>query len=59
MKAVLGQLPAGCQLAVDANGRFDQSTALAYGKALSVHDLSGIGFEGKSALYHEMKGLNA
>lgn len=39
IEAVLGQLPAGCRLAVDANGRFDQSTALAYAKALSIYDL--------------------
>ena len=39
IEAVLGLLPAGCQLAVDANGRFDKATALAYGEALSAYDL--------------------
>jgi L-alanine-DL-glutamate epimerase-like enolase superfamily enzyme len=39
IEAVLGMLPAGCQLAVDANGRFDRATAIAYAKALSAYDL--------------------
>jgi L-alanine-DL-glutamate epimerase-like enolase superfamily enzyme len=39
IEAVLDVLPAGCQLAVDANGRFDATTAVAYGKALSDYDL--------------------
>lgn len=32
-------LPAGCQLAVDANGRFDVKTAIDYAKAISAYDL--------------------
>lgn len=39
IEAVLGMLPAGCQLAVDANGRFDTKTAIDYAKALSAYDL--------------------
>ena len=31
--------PAGARLAVDANGRFDRETALAYGEALEPYDL--------------------
>lgn len=37
--AVLGVLPAGSRLAVDANGRFDVPTALRYAEALSAYDL--------------------
>jgi len=39
IEAVLGMLPGGCRLAVDANGRFDLSTAVEYAKALSAYDL--------------------
>jgi L-alanine-DL-glutamate epimerase-like enolase superfamily enzyme len=39
IEAVLGMLPEGCKLAVDANGRFDLATAVAYAKALSAYDL--------------------
>jgi L-alanine-DL-glutamate epimerase-like enolase superfamily enzyme len=39
IEAVLGMLPKGCRLAVDANGRFDLPTAVAYAKALSAYDL--------------------
>jgi L-alanine-DL-glutamate epimerase-like enolase superfamily enzyme len=39
IEAVLGLLPQGCRLAVDANGRFDLRTALAYASALSAYDL--------------------
>jgi L-alanine-DL-glutamate epimerase-like enolase superfamily enzyme len=39
IEAVLGMLPKGCSLAVDANGRFDLATAIAYAKALSAYDL--------------------
>jgi len=39
IEAVLGMLPAGCRLAVDANGRFDVKTAVDYAKALSAYDL--------------------
>ncbi|CAA9494605.1 MAG: mandelate racemase/muconate lactonizing enzyme family protein [uncultured Sphingomonas sp.] len=39
IEAVLGMLPAGCKLAVDANGRFDLGTAVDYAKALSAYDL--------------------
>ena len=39
IEAVLGELPAGRKLAVDANGRFDVATAVAYAKALSQYDL--------------------
>jgi L-alanine-DL-glutamate epimerase-like enolase superfamily enzyme len=39
IEAVLGMLPKGCQLAVDANGRFDQATAIAYARALSAYEL--------------------
>jgi len=37
--AVLGVLQDGRKLAVDANGRFDLDTAIAYAKALSQYDL--------------------
>lgn len=37
--AVLAVLGSGRQLAVDANGRFDLETALAYAEALSAYDL--------------------
>jgi L-alanine-DL-glutamate epimerase-like enolase superfamily enzyme len=39
IEAVLRMLPAGCKLAVDANGRFDLETAIAYAKALRQYDL--------------------
>jgi L-alanine-DL-glutamate epimerase-like enolase superfamily enzyme len=39
IEAVLKLLGPGCHLAVDANGRFDLDTALAYGKALEGHGL--------------------
>jgi L-alanine-DL-glutamate epimerase-like enolase superfamily enzyme len=39
IEAVLAMLPAGCKLAVDANGRFDLATAVDYAKALSAYDL--------------------
>ena len=39
IEAVLGMLPKGCSLAVDANGRFDLATAIDYAKALSAYDL--------------------
>jgi L-alanine-DL-glutamate epimerase-like enolase superfamily enzyme len=39
IEAVLAVLPSGCRLAVDANGRFDLDTAVAYAKALSRYDL--------------------
>ena len=39
IEAVLGVLEPGQQLAVDANGRFDRETALAYADALSAYDL--------------------
>jgi L-alanine-DL-glutamate epimerase-like enolase superfamily enzyme len=39
IEAVLGVLGPGQTLAVDANGRFDLATALAYGNALSQYDL--------------------
>jgi L-alanine-DL-glutamate epimerase-like enolase superfamily enzyme len=39
IEAVLGILPAGCDLAVDANGRFDTTTALAYADALNAYPL--------------------
>lgn len=39
IEAVLSILPAGCKLAVDANGRFDLPTAIDYAKALSQYDL--------------------
>ncbi|WP_108051293.1 mandelate racemase/muconate lactonizing enzyme family protein [Bosea sp. 124] len=39
IETVLKLLPAGCQLAVDANGRFDLETAIAYAKALRQYDL--------------------
>jgi len=39
IEAVLGMLPKGCSLAVDANGRFDLAAAIAYAKALSAYDL--------------------
>lgn len=39
IEAVLGELAAGQQLAVDANGRFDTETAMVYAQALSQYDL--------------------
>jgi L-alanine-DL-glutamate epimerase-like enolase superfamily enzyme len=39
IESVLSILPAGCRLAVDANGRFDMDTAIAYAKALNRYDL--------------------
>jgi L-alanine-DL-glutamate epimerase-like enolase superfamily enzyme len=39
IEAVLAMLPPGCSLAVDANGRFDLQTAVAYAKALSAYEL--------------------
>ena len=39
IEAVLKMLPSGCRLAVDANGRFDLKTAIAYAKALTRYDL--------------------
>ena len=39
VEAVLGILKSGQKLAVDANGRFDLPTALAYARALSNYDL--------------------
>ncbi len=39
IEAVLKMLVPGQQLAVDANGRFDLPTAVAYGKALSAYPL--------------------
>ncbi len=39
IETVLGILPPGCKLAVDANGRLDLDTAIAYAKALRAYDL--------------------
>jgi len=39
IEAVLGVLPAGCSLAVDANGRFDLPVALKYAQSLDGLDL--------------------
>jgi len=39
IESVLGILGPGQRLAVDANGRFDLETAVAYAKALSAYDL--------------------
>jgi len=39
IEAVLGMLAPGQKLAVDANGRFDLPTALAYADALTAYDL--------------------
>ena len=39
IESVLSILGAGQRLAVDANGRFDMDTAIAYAKALSKYDL--------------------
>jgi len=39
IEAVLGLLPAGCRLAVDANGRFDLATAIEYAQAMRDYDL--------------------
>ena len=39
IEAVLRMLPSGCRLAVDANGRFDLATAIAYAKALGGYTL--------------------
>ena len=39
IEAVLAMLPSGCRLAVDANGRFDLTTAIDYARAVSAYDL--------------------
>src|SRR5688572_5287054 len=39
IEAVLAMLPSGCRLAVDANGRFDLTTAIDYARARSAYDL--------------------
>ena len=39
IEAVLAEIGSGAQLAVDANGRFDLETAIAYAKALSAYPL--------------------
>jgi D(-)-tartrate dehydratase len=39
IEAAQAELSSGQQLAVDANGRFDQETAIAYAKSLSQYDL--------------------
>ncbi|HUQ28358.1 MAG TPA: mandelate racemase/muconate lactonizing enzyme family protein [Usitatibacter sp.] len=39
IESVLTMLPKGSRLAVDANGRFDLATAIAYAKALRGYDL--------------------
>jgi len=39
IEAVLNELAPGQKLAVDANGRFDRATAIAYAKRLSQYDL--------------------
>jgi L-alanine-DL-glutamate epimerase-like enolase superfamily enzyme len=39
IETVLRMLPAGCRLAVDANGRFDLETAIAYARAMRDYDL--------------------
>ena len=39
IESVLAMLPKGARLCVDANGRFDMDTAIAYAKALSRYDL--------------------
>lgn len=39
IEAVLELLPSGASLAVDANGRFDRETAIAYGAALAPYQL--------------------
>jgi len=39
LEAVLGVLPAGARLAVDANGRFDLAMAVKYGEALARFNL--------------------
>ncbi len=39
IEAVLTEIGSGCRLAVDANGRFDLETAIAYAKMLRQYDL--------------------
>jgi len=39
IETVLRMLPTGCRLAVDANGRFDLETAIAYARAMRDYDL--------------------
>jgi D(-)-tartrate dehydratase len=39
IESVLAMLPKGARLAVDANGRFDLDTAIAYAKAMRDYDL--------------------
>jgi D(-)-tartrate dehydratase len=52
IEAVLDVLPEGCDLAVDANARFDLDEALAYGDALSAYPLRWYE-EGGDPLDHE------
>ena len=52
IEAVLKMLQPGQQLAVDANGRFDLPTAVAYGKALSQYPLFWYEEAGDPLDYH-------
>lgn len=55
IEAVLGILPSGCTLAVDANGRFDRSGAIEYAEALNQYSLKWYEEPGDPLDYDIMK----
>jgi L-alanine-DL-glutamate epimerase-like enolase superfamily enzyme len=59
IEAILSVLPPGGQLAVDANGRFDSKTALAYAEALNQYSLKWYEEPGDPLDYEIMKDVVA
>jgi D(-)-tartrate dehydratase len=59
IEAILSILPPGGQLAVDANGRFDSNTALAYAEALNHYSLKWYEEPGDPLDYEIMKEVAA
>ncbi|NEK86350.1 mandelate racemase [Blastococcus saxobsidens] len=57
IEAVLAVLPDGCDLAVDANGRFDLERALAYADALSAYPLHWYEEAGDPLDFEELRAL--
>ena len=57
IESVLAVLPEGCDLAVDANGRFDLDQALAYADALSAYPLHWYEEAGDPLDYEELRRL--
>jgi D(-)-tartrate dehydratase len=53
IEAVLTEIGSGCRLAVDANGRFDLETAIAYAKMLRQYDLFGPMATGENLFSHQ------